>query len=216
MSEHFGGPDRDPDKDVADWNASGRVPLGLVDKDVEVMAHVAIRPTAPLTERAHDLWPDLPPLVGIERLFDACERVNTAATAASGKSGPVIIIPGRHHESGVPSPKVRVRTLGRPDVDVSLTQASGPAASLTTFQHLTDAAQGAMQQVLAEIESGQINPADVLTAVRMTLAAAERLAQRTVTLCRRGGVDENVLDSEFGGGWAVGTCILTGEGAEKN
>lgn len=110
-------PDPTLDADLARWrqptpNGEWRR-LPLKDKDVEVLAHLSHKPSADLAERARDLFPKLPPLRGIANFQAAVNRVNAAASRATGKPGHVISTLEDGPGPKGPTPQLRLRLLAR-------------------------------------------------------------------------------------------------------
>lgn len=107
------------DADLAAWNAPGWTRLPLDDKDFEVLLHLYMKPAATMAQRGVDLWPGAH-LIGVTANFQhAVERINAAATAATGKPGPIIATPGFEVDARVTRPELRLRLMtDRPYADV--------------------------------------------------------------------------------------------------
>lgn len=96
---------------VTEWKR-----LDLTDKQIEVLAHMTLKPDADSTELVVDVWPGLSLAAGLAQLDSAVESINAAASAATGKLGPVVLTGSP--DSGVSTPEMRVLVLGVPCVEV--------------------------------------------------------------------------------------------------
>ncbi|MFS0700263.1 hypothetical protein AB6N24_09855 [Cellulomonas sp. 179-A 4D5 NHS] len=97
--------------------------LELTDDQLEVLVHMSIKRGASPQELISDVWPTLTPDEGRARLDQTVTEINTAASAATGKPGPVITSAKQDSSHGgaafgLPSPEMHVRVLGTPYVEV--------------------------------------------------------------------------------------------------
>jgi hypothetical protein len=66
------------DMSIENWGAEGWEPLPLSDGDVEVVAHLHLKPSASQSERISALWPQASEDEGLELLDAAVNRINAA------------------------------------------------------------------------------------------------------------------------------------------
>jgi len=93
--------------------------LRLSDKAVELMAYLSMKGGATEQQIVADVWPAETPERGVERLAEAVAEVNRAATAATANPSPAIFGPGQDPaDVARAGPRLLVRVLGRPRVDV--------------------------------------------------------------------------------------------------
>jgi hypothetical protein len=104
------------DMSIENWGAEGWEPLPLSDGDVEVVAHLHLKPGASQSERISDLWPQASEDEGLELLDAAVNRINAAASAATGNPGNVIHGPEQASPTD-PVPLIRLRLMGKPCVE---------------------------------------------------------------------------------------------------
>ena len=93
--------------------------LPLSDKAVELMAYLTMNGGASESQITQAVWPGEPAERARELLAAAVAEVNRAASDATGNPRPAI--PGPDDESGGdggPGPRLLVRVLGRPRVEV--------------------------------------------------------------------------------------------------
>lgn len=92
--------------------------LNITDEQMEVLAHLTLRRDATDAERLREIWPKLTAAEAAARLADAVDSINRAATAATGKPGPVIAGNGSSFGSAVATPEVYVHVMGEPYAEV--------------------------------------------------------------------------------------------------